>query len=266
MTYIVNATDTTRPLNTDPRKQGAEELRALKLRVNQLQSTLEGADSTNASAAAAALAAANAAQGSANAAQGSANAAASAAAAAQGTAASALNLAQAMAFKNVVQLTGSGNWTVPAGVPQVLALLYSGGTASGSKDFYTFHPDFGSNYYTVDFVAQIVGHNAKLIYVTAGQVISYVCGAGDVVRTDYGSIYEHSPNLLQSVAQATTFGANYAWPATPNTYQGFAAANDVYAVPRTRQRQATLRYAVRLDDVHTGTWFDGEAGRIVLFY
>ena len=273
MTYIVNAVDATRPLNTDPRKQGAEELRALKLRVNQLQTTLEGADSTNASAAAAAsataLAAANAAQGSANAAQGSANAAASAAAAAQGTADSALNLAQAIAFKNVVQLTGSGNWTVPDGVTQVLAIISSGGTASGSKEFYANVTVYVFGYYTIDLTSQRIGHNVKRIDVTPAQVISYDCGAGDVVRTDYANIGTtggRSPNILQSVAQSTRFGTHYAHPEVPYIWQG--VTSNIIMSDRLRTRQLVAY----VDSLHvsiyppTGTWFDGEAGRIVLLY
>ena len=275
MAYTVNAHDPSRPLDTDPRRQGSEELRALKLRVNQLQTTLEGADSTNAGAAAAALAAANAAQGSASAAQNSASAAqnsadaaASAAAAAQGTANSALSSVSNIAFKNVSQLTGSGDWVVPSGVTQVLALIYSGGTASGSKGFYAYYqPNDGSYTYTIDLVQQVIGHYARLIAVTPAQVISYECGAGDVVRTDYDNINEHSPNILHSVAQATRFGTDYARPDVPDSYQGFAAFDDVYAVPRTQARQVNLRYAVNLAQVsHTGAWYDGEAGRIVLLY
>lgn len=260
MTYIVNATDATRPLNTDPRKQGAEELRALKLRVNNLKTTLEGADSTNAAAASAAASAAAAAQSS-------ADAAASAAAAAQGTADSALASVANIALKNVSQLTGSGDWVVPAGVTQVLALIYSGGTASGSKVFYVERTDYVRGYYTVDLVQQVVGHYARLIAVTPAQVISYECGAGDVVRTDYANIFPSSPNVLHSVAQATRFGTDYARPDVPDSYQGFASANDVYAVPRTQARQVKLRDSLYLlNPSPTGAWYNGDAGRIMLFY
>ena len=274
MTYIVNATDPSRPLDTDPRKQGAEELRALKLRVNQLQSALEGADTANAGAASAAagaasaaLAAANAAQGSANAAQGTADAAVSAASAAQGTADSALSSVSNIAFNNVSQLTGSGDWVVPSGVTQVLALIYSGGTASGSKGFYVHYTDFGYGQYTIDLAQQVVGHYARLIAVTPAQVISYECGAGDVVRTDYANIAGNSPNILQSVAQATRFGTDYARPAVPDSYQVAVGSLGISAVPRTQARQVTLHPTVySVTAIHTGAWYDGEAGRIVLLY
>lgn len=265
MTYIVNAIDATRPLNTDPRKQGAEELRALKLRVNQLQTALEGADSTNASAAAAA-------QGSASAAQGTANAAVSAANAAQGTANSALTLAQAITFKNCVELTGSGNWTVPDGVTQVLAIISSGGTASGSKEFYsrayTTNPYY--TYYTVDLTSQRIGHNIQRIGVTPAQVISYECGAGDLVRTDYANIGTElgkSPNILQSVAQSTRFGTYYAHTEVPHIWQGKTLVG-IYITHRLRTRQLNAETLI-LDGgllPHTGAWYDGEAGRIVLLY
>ena len=265
MAYTVNASEPSRPLDTDPRKQGAEELRALKLRVNQLQSTLAGADSTNASAAAAALAAANAAQGS-------ANAAASAAAAAQGTADSALNFAQAIAFRNVVQLTGSGDWTVPAGVTQVLAIISSGGTASGSKTFYSLLAvSQGSNdYCTIDLSSPRIAHNIQRIGVTPAQVISYACGAGDTVRTDYaniGTFADRSPNLLQSVAQSTRFGTYYAHPEVPYYWQGISSGN-MALLDRLHTRQLLTDVRILQYDagLTTGTWFDGEAGRIVLFY
>lgn len=125
MAYTVNADDQSRPLDTDPRKQGAEELRALKARLIQTRTTLENADSSNAAAAAAALAAANAAQSSANNAQSSANAAqsaansaASAASTAQGTADAALALLGSAACAGylghiVLNSEYVGNLTVP---------------------------------------------------------------------------------------------------------------------------------------------------------
>ena len=270
MAYTVNADDPSRPLDTDPRKQGAEELRALKLRVNQLQNTLGGADSTNASAAAAALAAANAAQNSANTAQSAANAAQGAASAAQGTANSALALAQAITFKNCVELTGSGNWTVPDGVTQVLAIIASGGTASGSKEFYCYVTGFGYNYYTIDLTSQRIGYNIKRISVTPAQVISFECGGRDIVRTDYafiGNKFGYSNKLLQSVAQATRFGAYFAHPEVPHIWQGMRS--NIAKTDRLRTRQLEL---TGVDDlsygslVPTGDWYDGDAGRIMLFY
>ena len=271
MTYIVNATDATRPLNTDPRKQGAEELRALKLRVNQLKTTLEGADTANAGAAAAAASAAAAAQGSASAAQSTANSAVSAANAAQSTANSALSLAQAITFMNCIELTGSGDWTVPDGVTQVLAIISSGGTASGSKEFYAliFAESPYSTHYTIDLTSQRIGHNIKRIGVTPAQVISYECGAGDVVRTDYDSIgtaVGKSPNILQSVAQSTRFGGHYAHPEVPYIWQGETSVM-VYRTHRLQTRQL-LTDAGRLGNgyPHTGDWYNGDAGRIMLFY
>lgn len=272
MAYTVNADDPSRPLDTDPRKQGAEELRALKLRVNNLQATLENADSANAGAAAAALAAANTAQGAASTAQSTANAAQGAANAAQGTANSALTIAQAITFKNCIELTNTGNWTVPDGVTQVLAIISSGGTAGGSKEFYskvsTSLPSF--NYYTVDLTFQRIGHNIKRIGVTPAQVISYECGAGDVVRTDYANIGTElgkSPNILQSVAQSTRFGTHYAQPEVPHIWQGVSSGN-IYITHRLRTRQLNAD-TLRLDSgslPHTGDWYNGDAGRIMLFY
>lgn len=258
MAYTVNANDPSRPLDTDPRKQGAEELRALKARLIQTRTELESADSTNAGAAAAALAAANTAQWAANTAQSSAN--------------SALALAQAITFRNCIELTNTGNWTVPDGVTQVLAIISSGGTAGGSKLFFS-HTAVGfpyTTYYEVDLTFQRIGHNIKRIAVTPAQVISYSCGAGDVVRTDYANIgiaSGKSPNILQSVAQSTRFGTHYAFPEVPDIWQGDTSVN----VQRTRR----LRTGQLLVDVAeldtgilppTGNWYNGDAGRIMLFY
>lgn len=270
MAYTVNADEPSRPLDTDPRKQGAEELRALKARLIQTRTTLENADSSNAAAAAAALAAANAAQNSANNAQSSANAAQSAANAAQNTANNALTLAQAVTFKNCVELTGSGNWTVPDGVTQVLAIISSGGTASGSKEFYCSVIGVGYDYYTIDLTSQRIGHNVKRISVTPAQVITYTCGAGDVVRTDYAAISNGiggNNALLQSVAQATRFENHYAHPEVPHIWQG--RISNMVTVDRLRTRQLVLTGA---NDLYTGAvtptgdWYNGEDGRIMLFY
>lgn len=273
MAYTVNADDPSRPLDTDPRKQGAEELRALKARLIQTRTTLEGADSTNATAAANALAAANAAQSAANSAQSSANAAQGAANAAQSTANNALTLAQAVTFKNCIELTGSGNWTVPDGVTQVLAIIASGGTASGSKEFYSaIALGFPSvnDYYTIDLTSQRIGHNVKRIGVTPAQVISYECGAGDVVRTDYaniGTVGGRSPNILQSVAQSTRFGTHYAHPEVPYIWQGKTSSTiDITNRLRTRQLIADVLVLDYVWVPHTGNWYNGDAGRIMLFY
>lgn len=274
MAYTVNADDPSRPLDTDPRKQGAEELRALKARLIQTRTTLEGADSTNATAAANALAAANAAQSAANSAQSSANAAQGAANAAQSTANNALTLAQAVTFKNCIELTGSGNWTVPDGVTQVLAIIASGGTASGSKEFYSAialgFPSGDIDYYTIDLTSQRIGHNVKRIGVTPAQVISYECGAGDVVRTDYaniGTVGGRSPNILQSVAQSTRFGTHYAHPEVPYIWQGKTSSTiDITNRLRTRQLIADVLVLDYVGVPHTGNWYNGDAGRIMLFY
>lgn len=256
MAYIVDANEPSRPLDTDPRKQGAEELRALKARLIQTRTTLEGADSTNATAAANALAAANAAQSSANAAQGTAN--------------NALTIAQAITFKNCVELTGSGDWTVPDGVTQVFAIISSGGTASGSKEFYSSLIGAGYDYYAIDLTIQRIGHNIKRIGVTPAQVISYECGAGDVVRTDYaniGTALNLSPNILQSVAQPTRFGTHYAHPEVPYIWQGVTSSN-IYITHRLRTRQlnADVSWLAYPSFTPTGDWYNGDVGSIMLFY
>ncbi len=182
MAYVVNANDPSRPLNTDPRKQGAEELRALKLRVNQLQSTLEGADSTNASAAAAA-------QGSANAAQGSANAASSAAAAAQGSANAALAAAalSAIKIKSIVRIdSGSGNVTVPADCTS--CLVFGKG---GDWDGYSETPTAQGS------AAVFAPVDTAILAVTAGSTIAYSIGAINYTGV-YGNMNPPTPTTLGS--------------------------------------------------------------------
>ena len=182
MTYIVNAIDATRPLNTDPRKQGAEELRALKLRVNNLQTTLEGVDSTNAGAAAAALTAANTAQGS-------ANAAASAAAAAQGSANAALAAAalSAIKIKSIVRIdSGSGNVTVPADCTS--CLVFGKG---GDWDGYSETPTAQGS------AAVFAPVDTAILAVTAGSTIAYSIGAINYTGF-YGNMNPPMPTTLGS--------------------------------------------------------------------
>ncbi len=180
MTYIVNAIDATRPLNTDPRKQGAEELRALKLRVNQLQTTLEGADSANAAAASAAasaaLAAASAAQGTANtaasaaaAAQSTADTAATTATAAQGTAASALASAalSVIKIKSIIRISsGSGNVTVPADCTSCL-VFGKGGDWNG----------YNSSDNEAGVASSAAPTDTAVLSVAAGETVAYSIGA-----------------------------------------------------------------------------------------
>lgn len=284
MAYIVNADDQSRPLDTDPRKQGAEELRALKARLIQTRTALEGADSTNAAAAAAALAAANAAQSSANNAQSSANAAQSAANAAQGTANnaqssanSALALAQAVTFKNCVELTGSGTWTVPAGVTQVLAILVSGSTASGQRTE-TSIVDMTISSYIYKPITVYLGNsmsntNTVFIGVTEGTPLAYSCGAGEVARTDYANIGYgggRTSNMLASVAQATVFDGHTANPPIP------PAQHTAYPTPANTVNEMMHRLADRnlafsflqfgAGAGGSGSFAGGDAGRIMLFY
>ena len=189
MAYIVDANEPSRPLDTDPRKQGAEELRALKLRVNNLKTTLENADSANAGAAAAALAAANTAQGAANNAQGSANAASSAAAAAQGSANAALAAAalSAIKIKSIVRIdSGSGNVPVPADCTS--CLVFGKG---GDWDGYSETPTAQGS------AAVFAPVDTAILAVTAGSTIAYSIGAINYTGV-YGNMNPPTPTTLGS--------------------------------------------------------------------
>lgn len=203
MTYTVNADDPSRPLDTDPRKQGAEELRALKLRVNQLQTALEGADSTNAGAAAAALSAANTAQGAASTAQSTANAAQSAANAAQGTANSAQSAADSAAgaaaaaaaaaalsiikVKSILRIaSGSGTVTVPADCTSCL-VFGKGGDWNGYNS-----SDFSAGSATV-----FAPVDTAILAVTAGSTLAYSIGAINYVGV-FGDMNPPTPSTLES--------------------------------------------------------------------
>ena len=182
MAYIVNADDQSRPLDTDPRKQGAEELRALKARLIQTRTALEGADSTNAASAAAALAAANAAQGT-------ANSAASAAAAAQGSANAALAAAalSAIKIKSIVRIdSGSGNVTVPADCTS--CLVFGKG---GDWDGYSETPTAQGS------AAVFAPVDTAILAVTAGSTIAYSIGAINYTGV-YGNMNPPTPTTLGS--------------------------------------------------------------------
>lgn len=217
MAYIVNAADPSRPLDTDPRKQGAEELRALKLRVNQLQSTLEGADSTNAAAAAAAtaaaVAAASAAQDTANsagsaasAAQDTANSAAGAAALAQSSADTALATAALAAtalsgikIKAIQHIaSGSGNVTVPERSTKCLA-IGKGGDQLG----------YSSSEFSTGIASGAAATNAAIVAVTGGASVAYSIGVGSTTPTATtfgGAVYAAAPPTHNNS------GATNGWP------------------------------------------------------
>lgn len=221
MAYIVNADDPSRPLDTDPRKQGAEELRALKARLIQTRTALEGADSTNAAAAAAALAAANAAQSSANNAQSSANAAQSSANAAQGaannaqssadSAAGAAAAAAAAAALSVIKIkaimriaSGSGTVTVPNDCTSCL-VFGKGGDWNG----------FNSSDNTAGVASSAAPTNTAVLSVAAGETVAYSIGAINSF-VGFGSLVPPT---------ASTFGAftARAAPKIPNQNGGASA-------------------------------------------
>lgn len=204
MAYTVNANDPSRPLDTDPRKQGAEELRALKARLIQTRTELEGADSTNAASAAAALAAALAAQSTANAAQSTANNAQSTANNAQSSAASAAGAAAAAAaaaalsvvkIKSIQVLTsGSGNVTVPTDSTQCLA-IGKGGDRQGYSSI----------------AATVAATKATLVAVQAGASLAYSVGTVAADTSFAGITFPAAPILYLYYAIPPAWTATSGW-------------------------------------------------------
>lgn len=135
MAYTADATNVATPADSDQARYAAAELRAIKARIIAAKAEAVAVADAAQAAADTAQAAADAAQSTADgavvdaaAAQGTADSAVAAAAAAQGTAIAAL--AVAASGMRSAALAGTGSWTVPDGVTEVVALLKGGGTAT----------------------------------------------------------------------------------------------------------------------------------------
>lgn len=139
-------------------------------------------------------------------------------------AAAALAVAQGKLTKAV--LTGSGNWTVPAGVTSVLVVAQGGGSceAEYSANIWGAH---NWSFYVEATAGELV---SRVVAVTPGDSIAYVCGLGQQVHRDpsTGSVY------------------------TPCYMKSFIDAGDSYfygAFDTVRARAAISRHAVNLGSV-----------------
>lgn len=137
-------------------------------------------------------------------------------------AATALAVAQGKLTKAV--LTGSGNWTVPAGVTSVLVIVQGGGSCEAE---YSANSGHNWSFYSEATAGELV---SRVVAVTAGESLAYVCGVGQQVHRD------------------PTTGT--AW--TLCYMKSFIAAGDSYfysSFDTVRARAAISRYAVNLGSV-----------------
>lgn len=136
-------------------------------------------------------------------------------------AAAALAVAQGKLTKAV--LTGSGYWTVPAGVTSVLVIVQGGGSceAEYSANIWGGH---NWSFYSEATAGELV---SRVVAVTAGESLAYVCGVGQEVHRD------------------PTTGT--VW--TPCYMKSFIAAGDSYfysSFDTVRARAAISRYALNV--------------------
>ena len=136
-------------------------------------------------------------------------------------AAAALAVAQGKLTKEV--LTGSGNWTVPAGVTSVLVVVQGGGSCEAE---YSTNIEGARNwsFYSEATAGELV---SRVVAVTPAESLAYVCGVGQQVHRD-----------------PSTGG-----PSTPCYMKNFIAAGDSYfysSFDTVRARAAISRYAVNV--------------------
>ena len=137
-------------------------------------------------------------------------------------AATALAVAQGKLTKEV--LTGSGNWTVPAGVTSVLVIVQGGGSCEAEYSANNWGGHSWS-FYSEATAGELV---SRVVAVTAGESLAYVCGVGQQVHRDPSTGSAWTPCYIKSLIAA---GDSY-------FYSSF---DTVWA------RAAISRYAVNLD-------------------
>ena len=135
-----------------------------------------------------------------------------------GIANAAAALAVAQGKLTAVVLTGSGTWTVPAGVTQLVVLIRGGGTADveyraeawGAGNWY---------YYSDSVLGQEV---AELMFTAPGNTIAYGCGTGQLVERAPATGSAYTPCYIQEVTPAgeSFFGVLKAKPAILRSAHG----------------------------------------------
>lgn len=204
MPFVADPTNVATPADGDQARNAAAEMRAIKQRITTENAAQDTAIGT--------------AQTTANTAQSTANTAVANAATAQATANTALELAQLLDgnnFHTIVTLTGAGNWTVPAGVTRVMAIIAGAGAVTGVLHVRAGDPTDPSSYIThyCKLVTGLRNEALKVYAVTAGAAIAYSCGAAPAVpaTASIGSGGGRFP-YIAGLGGDTQFGADVVPP------------------------------------------------------
>jgi len=221
MAYTPDAEDTAQPTGNQALSTAALEFRTLKTYIKATKTAQASATALVASNLATALSA----QDTRDDGQDSAITAA-AALGTTGIANAAAALAVAQGKLTKVVLTGSGNWDVPAGVTSVLVVVQGGGSCEAE---YSTNIGGGHNwsFYSEATAGELV---SRVVAVTPGASIAYVCGVGQQVHRDPSTGGAFTPCYMKSFIDA---GDSY-----------FYGASDT-----VRARAAISRHAVNLGSV-----------------
>lgn len=261
MAYTPNAEDTAQPTGNQALSTAALEFRTLKQYIQTIK-TAQGVRDTAQEAATALvasnLAAALVTQDTRDDAQDTAISTA------QSTANTALSTAETALATRVTTLSGSGNYTVPAGITQLIVVMQGGSTGKGRAQATSGYGQFA--FYMDSVAGEVV---AKKVNVTPGQVIAYSVGVGGLVDV----VGNGGAATLEEVisASSSTFGSLEAKINCPR--YGYSAG--VYATEAdtpfiTHQARYDRRFTTIDLGYVTGTSANslaaGEAGSIHLFY
>lgn len=176
MTYTADATDPTKPLDSDPARKAALELRTIKAKIVEMLGTI-GTNATTADTATAlvqtnlnteAVTRANADTALGNSITTLTDN--------TNTAIANLKANEIRAARGYI-LTGSGNFTVPTGVTSLQVTITSGATAGGVVSAMSGGA-LRAQFYAKRKAGQSYTYD---VTVTSGQVIAYSCGAGQVL-------------------------------------------------------------------------------------
>jgi hypothetical protein len=172
MAYTPNAEDTAQPTGNQALSTAALEFRTLKTYIQATKTAQAVRDDAQDVATAAALVVANAAV--------------SAAAAA------------ALRFSRITTLTGSGNFTVPAGVTHLMVVARGGG-CDGHK--WRSTTTVSTTSHTFNVLAAAAPEVTAFMQVVAGDIIAYSVGANTVIGESGAS------HVISTAGAATTFGS-----------------------------------------------------------
>jgi hypothetical protein len=261
MAYTPNAEDTAQPTGNQALSTAALEFRTLK----QYVQTTKTAQAAATALVASNLAAALVTQDTRDDAQDTAiSTAQSTAGTALATAITAISTAITALATRVTTLSGSGNYTVPAGVTQIVVVMQGGSTGKGRAQATSGYGQFA--FYMDSVAGEVV---AKKVNVTPGQIIPYSVGVGgyvDVVGNGGMATLEETIS-----ASSSTFGSLEAKINCPR--YGYSAggynteANTIFVSHQARyDRRFTTIHLGYVTGTSGNTLDAGEAGSIHLFY